>query len=177
MKTFLTTYRSFCTPVELLNLLIERFTIPDPEFSSDSESDSEMGDKSSKMRMAQDMKKFREQYSQPVQFRVLNVLKQWVDKHFYDFQQDNDLLHQLNSFLDTIAGKSMKKWVDCISKNIQRKLSNEECGKSLIFDKKPPEKEVHIVNADETWPGLLTVSFCLPFVCKFVYFLFMDFEY
>ena len=38
-------------------------------------------------------------------------------------------------------------------------LSNEECAKGVIFDKKPPEIEVHIVNADETWPGLLTVSF------------------
>ena len=126
MKTFLTTYRSFCTPDELLTLLIERFTIPDPEFSSDSESDSEVGcDKSSRMRMALDMKKFREQYSQPVQFRVLNVLKHWVDQHFYDFQQDNELLHKLNSFLDELgrAGKSMKKWVEIISKNIQRRVN------------------------------------------------------
>lgn len=123
MKTFLTTYRSFCTPNELLDLLIERFNIPDPEFSSDSESDSEMGDKSTKMRIAQDMKRFRKEYSQPVQFRVLNVLKHWVDQHFYDFDQDNDLLHKLTSFLETIAGKSMKKWVDCISKIVQRRVS------------------------------------------------------
>ena len=99
MKTFLTTYRSFCTQNELLDLLIERFNIPDPEFSSDSESDSEIGEKSTRMRIAQDMKRFRKEYSQPVQFRVLNVLKHWVDQHFYDFEQDNDLLHKLTSFL------------------------------------------------------------------------------
>ena len=38
-------------------------------------------------------------------------------------------------------------------------MSNEECAKGVIFDKPPPEIEVFIVNADESWPGLLTVSF------------------
>lgn len=158
MKTFLTTYRSFCKPNELLDLLIERFNIPDPEFSSDSESDSEMGDKTSKMRIAQDMKRFREKYSHPVQVRVFNVLKHWVDQHFYDFDQDNDLLHKLTSFLDKITGRAMKKWVECISKIVQRRLSNEECMKEIVFDKQPPDIEVHIVTPEPSWPWLLTVS-------------------
>ena len=113
MKTFLTTYRSFCAPKELLDLLIERYDIPDPEFSSDSESDSELHapDKSSKMRIAQDMKRFREKYSHPVQVRVFNVLKHWVDQHFYDFEQDEKLLKKLTEFMDKIGGKCMKKWV------------------------------------------------------------------
>jgi len=156
MKTFLTTYRSFCKPNELLDLLIERFNIPDPEFSSDSESDSEMGDKTTKMRIAQDMKRFREKYSHPVQVRVFNVLKHWIDQHFYDFGSDHDLQHKLNMFLDSIHGKSMKKWVECISKIVQRRLSNEECMKEIVFDKQPPENEVHIVNAEPSWPWLLT---------------------
>ena len=123
MKTFLTTYRSFCSQNDLLEMLIDRFNIPDPEFSSDSESDSEIGEKSTKMRIAQDMKRFKKEYSQPVQFRVLNVLKHWVDQHFYDFEQDTDLLHKLISFLEAIRPKAMKKWVDCISKIVQRRVS------------------------------------------------------
>ena len=110
------------------------------------------------MRIAQDMKRFREKYSHPVQFRVFNVLKHWVDQHFYDFEQDNDLLHKLTSFLDTINGKSMKKWVETISKIVQRRLSNEECMKEIVFDKQPPEIEVHIVTPEPSWPWLLTVS-------------------
>ena len=82
-----------------------------------------MGDKTTKMRIAQDMKRFREKYSHPVQVRVFNVLKHWIDQHFYDFGSDHDLQHKLNMFLDSIHGKSMKKWVECISKIVQRRVS------------------------------------------------------
>ena len=31
--------------------------------------------------------------------------------------------------------------------------------KEIVFDKQPPEIEVHIVNAEPSWPWLLTVSY------------------
>ena len=33
--------------------------------------------------------------------------------------------------------------------------------KEIVFDKQPPENEVHIVNAEPSWPWLLTVRFSL----------------
>ena len=62
-------------------MFLQRFNIPDPQFSSESASDSEWTDTKT------DLKRFRKEYKQPVQFRVLNVLKHWVDEHFYDFEQ------------------------------------------------------------------------------------------
>jgi hypothetical protein len=70
-------------------------------------------------------------------------------------------LLKLTSFLETISGKNMKKWVDCISKLVQRRQSNEDASRDITFDfdRSPPEFEVHIEKPEPGWPELLTVSF------------------
>ena len=121
-----------------------------------------MGEKNSRLRQAQDLKRFRKEYSQPVQFRVLNVLKHWVDQHFYDFQQDRDLLDKLQDFLARISGKSMKKWVECINKIVDRRAKNELKDKDIIFDfdRSPPRTETHLEDSEaleDHWPAILVV--------------------
>ncbi|OWK09370.1 hypothetical protein Celaphus_00006303, partial [Cervus elaphus hippelaphus] len=63
VRTFLTTYRSFCKPQELLSLLIERFEIPEPEPTEADKLALEKGEQP----ISTDLKRFRKEYVQPVQ--------------------------------------------------------------------------------------------------------------
>uniref|UniRef100_A0A673GGI5 Son of sevenless homolog 2-like n=1 Tax=Sinocyclocheilus rhinocerous TaxID=307959 RepID=A0A673GGI5_9TELE len=139
VRTFLTTYRSFCKPQDLLTLLIERIEIPEPE---PSEADREAlwnGEQP----MAAELQRFRREYVQPVQLRVLNVFRQWVEHHFYDFENDPELNWCL---IICFSGKSMRKWVESIIKIMRRKKQTQSNGIShnITFESPPPPIEWHI---------------------------------
>lgn len=91
INTFLTTYRSFCSPHEFLRLLVKRFEIPDPEFPQHA---------FESIHTREMMKRFRKEYRRHVKLRVLNVMKQWVLHHFYDFERDPTLQARLEEFLN-----------------------------------------------------------------------------
>ena len=183
VRTFLTTYRSFCSPTELLEFMIERFEMPEPPWeyycnasggqqeddlaaassfsSSSSAAAATAAASSSSMNneptSREDVKRFRKQYQQPVQFRVLNVLRHWVDHHFYDFERDAGLLQRLQGFLDGVRGKFVRKWVESIHKIVSRRL---ECGGgsaaeqreiTFDFDRSPPPIEWHLNCPEDEW--------------------------
>ncbi|XP_072285052.1 son of sevenless homolog 2 [Pyxicephalus adspersus] len=147
VRTFLTTYRSFCKPQELLSLLIERFEIPDPEPTEADRLAIEKGEQP----ISTNLKRFRKEYVQPVQLRVLNVFRHWVEHHFYDFERDQELLERLETFISSVKGKSMKKWVESIAKIIRRKKQAQANGVShnITFESQPPPIEWHISRAGQ----------------------------
>lgn len=158
VRTFLTTYRSFCSPEELLDLLIERFNIPEPSkvYGTNDSVGGEI-DKTHKTNQREDWKKYRKEYCQPIQFRVLNVLRHWVDHHFYDFERDPALLQKLEKFLESVTEKSMKKWVDSVAKIVQRKMENDNQRHiTFAFAENPPPIEWHIACAEEDF-SILTL--------------------
>ncbi|KAH8273837.1 hypothetical protein KR044_001915 [Drosophila immigrans] len=173
VRTFLTTYRYFCSPQQLLTLLIERFEIPEPSLvyqeqqansggSNDLDKDGTStastadSDKMLKNSQREDWKRYRKEFVQPVQFRVLNVLRHWVDHHFYDFEKDPTLLDRLLHFLNDVNSKSMRKWVDSVRKIVDRK--NKQSNKKIVYayGHDPPPIEFHL-NVPEDEITLLTL--------------------
>lgn len=163
VRIFLTTYRSFCTPQELLELLIERYQIPAPQYEQANADKDLETDKVLKSSHRDDEKRYKKEYVQPVQIRVLNVLRHWIDHHFYDFERDPSLLEKLLEFLEEVndSCKSMRKWVDSLLKMVQRKQNvaqQEESHKQITFayGNSPPAIEYHL-QVPETDINLLTL--------------------
>ncbi|XP_063333243.1 son of sevenless homolog 1-like isoform X2 [Pelmatolapia mariae] len=140
VRTFLTTYRSFCKPRELLDLLIERFEIPEPKPADANQTEG------GEQPPSAELKRFRKEFVQPVQLRVLNVCRHWVEHHFYDFERDPLLLSEMEDFIASVKGKAMKKWVESITKIIQRKKQVQVSvpSHSITFQNSPPPIEWHI---------------------------------
>lgn len=53
-------------------------------------------------------------------FRVLNVLRHWVENHYYDFEQDTAALDHLKEFVGTVKAKNVQKWVSSIHRALAK---------------------------------------------------------
>ncbi|CAI4223522.1 unnamed protein product [Auanema sp. JU1783] len=113
-QTFLISYRTFTSPHELLDLLVERFNVPIPLELQNQEmrggplagrydtiqSHGLTSGKQIPIRIqAQCYQRFTKEYERPIQRRVLAVMQQWVKKHWSDFENDPGLLEKLKEFL------------------------------------------------------------------------------
>uniref|UniRef100_A0A8C1NB37 Son of sevenless homolog 1 (Drosophila) n=1 Tax=Cyprinus carpio TaxID=7962 RepID=A0A8C1NB37_CYPCA len=137
VRTFLTTYRSFCKSQELLDLLMERSDAHIHTIST--------ADRSGLYHTAVS-------HASLCVCRVLNVCRHWVEHHFYDFERDAQLLRQLEEFIGMVRGKAMRKWVESITKIIQRKKQAQANGPShnITFESSPPPIEWHLCKAGQT---------------------------
>ncbi|UMM32472.1 hypothetical protein L5515_006244 [Caenorhabditis briggsae] len=144
IQTFLISYRSFCTPNDLLSLLLERFNIPTPKKLQQPKQgggplagryDTVQSHGLSTMTSSSGInplyeQKFRKEFQQPIQLRVLSVINQWVKQHWYDFQCDQVLLDALELFLNRCCDpregltKQHKKFCKTILALIEKRVKN-----------------------------------------------------
>ena len=76
------TYRSFTTPSDLLRILIARFHVETPQTD---DPDFELY--------------FDERKRKPIQLRVGNCIRRWIDTHWYDFKGDRMLFRELMKWI------------------------------------------------------------------------------
>lgn len=89
LYSFLLTFRKFCTPQKLLDLLIARYNMTLPEGLS-----------------VQQLELYRSKKIIPIRLRVLNLLKSWVKTNFQDFTPE--LLEKLKSLLPVMRADFRK---------------------------------------------------------------------
>ena len=56
--------------------------------------------------------------------RVFNVIKTWLDKHFYDFENDPTLVNDLLVFTETLGKTGMEKSAIFLKEFLSRKKEN-----------------------------------------------------
>ncbi|CBQ73217.1 related to Guanyl nucleotide exchange factor Sql2 [Sporisorium reilianum SRZ2] len=109
-NTFLMTYRSFTTTQTLLDLLAQRFRILPPEGLSDDE-----------------LALWTEKKQIPIRLRVFNVLKMWLEMHFYE-GEDERYLDQVRRFAVEEMGEaaSMKAPSQHLQRLVERRQGEGE---------------------------------------------------
>ncbi|PWY99569.1 hypothetical protein BCV70DRAFT_223969 [Testicularia cyperi] len=109
-NTFLMTYRSFTTTQTLLDLLTQRFHILPPAGLSDDE-----------------LTLWSEKKQVPIRLRVFNVLKSWLETHFYE-GEDDIYLEQVRKFAVEEMGEaaSMKAPSQHLLRLVERRQGEGE---------------------------------------------------
>jgi len=124
MRTFLYTYQSFTSPEMLLKKLIQRYHVPLPKGVQED--------------------KFKTELQQPIRTRVCNVMKYWIDKCSWDFNEK--MISNLNSFINGPLSRDgnlslVKQLRNSINKLHKKKNVMDE-DRNYVFGVNPPEPKV-----------------------------------
>lgn len=93
IHVFMLTYRSFITPLELLDRLEERYFVPFPPNITPSE-----------------LVYFSHNVQAPIQIKIFGIIKIWINRHFADFEDSPESLDRLKQLLRTLDTHSTGPW-------------------------------------------------------------------
>jgi len=119
VRTFLLSFRSFSDAQTLFRLLKERFHI-----------------QPTSLERAQ-LSRWEEQVRGPIRFRILNVLRIWVEEHFSDFLQNELLSEEFQTFVENDVRTMNNSTADRLLELFQRKREGREKRRVLVNDKLP----------------------------------------
>jgi hypothetical protein len=117
LEGFLASFRSFMSPTELFSLLEQRWNMPMPK------------DKSPK-----GMERFTSDFQRPIFMRVTNLFKSWIEKHYYDFEEDPALKKQVQAFV--------AQMVVPYSTTLTKVLQRMESGPAPVIDEGAPSAPI-----------------------------------
>jgi len=118
-QTFLLTYRSFATSMEVIDALIKRFSIkPPPQLTN-----------------PQDLKIWDEKKAKPIRFRVCNVLKSWIETYSLDLQGNQDDAKALETVRQFFSSEAASEHAN-LANNILKVLEKRDAGtgKKLLLN-------------------------------------------
>eukprot|EP00300_Choanocystis_sp_HF-7_P002478 c11883_g1_i1.p1 GENE.c11883_g1_i1~~c11883_g1_i1.p1 ORF type:complete len:998 (-),score=287.97 c11883_g1_i1:32-2773(-) len=124
VQAFMLTYRSFTSPLDLLELIIQRYCITPPEGITPA-----------------DLEDFKNKKQIPIRLRVFNVLRGWINDYFHDFRSDDLLVQTVMDFVKTtMPATGMKTPSTALEKALKRKLkeAEDERTRNVEFETLPP---------------------------------------
>lgn len=120
IDTFLLTYRSFISPTDLLEQLLDRYKTGSEEIESEGLSEIEATNAEKKQKL--------------IRIRVGNVIKRWLSDHYHDFH-DPTLLSRLEEGISEITENQLQA---TLRKTIQEQQLQKNKIRDLMFSKEKP---------------------------------------
>jgi son of sevenless-like protein len=120
LYAFLLTYRSFTTPHGLLEKLIQRYNLPPP--SKETITHKEFGI-------------WQNDVLNKVRLRVSQVIKKWIENHYYDFENDAELVQKVLDFTKMMEETHGSAFATQIQRALKKQQTSDSSKSIVIFDK------------------------------------------